>query len=137
MISTRDLSKIARARLRDSEILFSNKRYDGAVYLCGYAIELALKLKICKALKWSGFPEEKRGFSSFSSFKTHDLDVLLKLSGVESKIRSLHLVDWSIIANWEPGVRYKPTGSSRKIDAENMLSSSRNILQALGMKWTI
>ena len=137
MISTRDLSKIARTRLRDSEILFNNKRYDGSVYLCGYAIELALKLKICKALKWSGFPEEKGEFSYLSSFKTHDLDVLLKLSGVESKIRSLHLADWSTIASWEPGVRYRPTGFARKIDAKNMLSSSRNILKALGMKWKI
>ena len=32
-----DLSKIARARLRDAEVLYRSRRYDGAIYLCGYA----------------------------------------------------------------------------------------------------
>lgn len=51
MISTQELKKIAAARLRDAEILYQGKRYDGAFYLCGYAVELTLKAKICKTLK--------------------------------------------------------------------------------------
>ena len=43
MISTKDLKSAARAYLRDATILLREKRYDGAYYLCGYAVELALK----------------------------------------------------------------------------------------------
>ena len=48
---------LAKSRLQESEILFSKRKYDVAVYLCGYAMELALKARICKTLKWSEFPD--------------------------------------------------------------------------------
>jgi hypothetical protein len=35
MISTKDLRAIARARLRDAEVLLAAKRFDGAFYTCG------------------------------------------------------------------------------------------------------
>lgn len=61
MISTKDLKAIARARLRDAHLLLRAKRFDGAFYLCGYAVELALKARICRTLKWAGFPGERIG----------------------------------------------------------------------------
>jgi len=131
MISVKDLKKIAKDRLKDSEVLFRNKRYDGSIYLCGYAVEIALKAKICKTLRWSGFPETGKEFKNFNSFKTHNLDVLLKLSGMESKIKGMYMTDWSIIALWDPEVRYKPIGTAKKIDVQDMISSSKNILGIL------
>lgn len=133
MILVKDLKKIAKARLKDSEILFRNGRYDGSTYLCGYAVEVGLKARICKTLRWSGFPETKKEFENFSSFKTHNLDILLKLSGVESKIKSVYMTDWSIIALWDPEVRYKSIGTAKKTDVKNMISSSKNILGVLGI----
>lgn len=44
------LTKIARARIEDAKVLVHSKRYDGAVYLCGYAVEIALKVRICRTL---------------------------------------------------------------------------------------
>jgi hypothetical protein len=133
MILVKGLKKIAKARLKDSEILFRNHRYDGSTYLCGYAVEVGLKARICKTLRWSGFPESKKEFENFSSFKTHNLDVLLKLSGVESKIKSGYMTDWSIIAQWDSQVRYKSIGTVNAPDAKNMISSSKNILKVLGI----
>ncbi len=89
MISIQELKRIASARLKDAEILYQGKRYDGAVYLCGYAVELTLKAKICKILKWSGFPSTNSEFQGLQSFKTHRLDLLLSLSGQEGKIKAL------------------------------------------------
>jgi HEPN domain-containing protein len=43
MISTSDLKAIARARLDDARVLLRGKRFDGAVYLSGYSVEVALK----------------------------------------------------------------------------------------------
>jgi hypothetical protein len=86
MIPARDLRSVARARLRDAQVLLRAKRFDGAFYLCGYAVEVALKARICRALKWSGFPDAAHAFKALQSLKTHDLEILLRLSGVEARI---------------------------------------------------
>lgn len=45
--------KYAQARLDDAITLYRQKRYQGAIYLCGYVVELAFKYKICKKLGWN------------------------------------------------------------------------------------
>ena len=112
MLTKQELRLIARARLQDAEALFRANRYDGSIYLCGYAIEIGLKNKICKTLRWNEFPSTKSEFQNLQSFKTHNLDILLKLSGAESKIKLNFLSEWSQVAKWEPDARYKPIGSS-------------------------
>jgi HEPN domain len=71
MILTQDLKAIARARLRDAQALLRAKRFDGAFYLCGYAVELALKARICRTLKWAGFPESGSEIKGMQSIRTH------------------------------------------------------------------
>ena len=88
MIPISDLRNIAKGRLKDAEVLYASGRYDGAIYLCGYAIEVMLKARICRVLKWPGYPETNREFERFQSFRTHDFDALLRLSGIENKIRT-------------------------------------------------
>ena len=131
MLTRNDLSKISRARLKDSEILFNSRRYDGAVYLCGYAIEIALKARICKTLRWDGYPSSKGEFQNFLSFKTHNLDVLLSLSGIERKIKTEYLTEWSAVTAWDPEARYKPIGSVTNKDAMLMIDSAKILLRIL------
>jgi HEPN domain-containing protein len=131
MLTKNELLKISRARLRDSEILFKSKRYDGAIYLCGYALEIRLKLRICKTLGWSGYPSTRGEFDSLQSFKTHKLDILLKLSGIEDKIKRNFLADWSVAATWDPEARYKPTGTATRNDAHSMIESTKLLLRSL------
>lgn len=108
-----------------------NKRFDGAVYLCGYAIELTLKAKICRTLKWGGFPSTNSEFQGLQSFKTHRLDLLLSLSGQESKIKTGYLADWSIVANWDSETRYSIIGTISKTEASDMIESAKIIVRAL------
>jgi HEPN domain-containing protein len=131
MISIQELKRIASARLKDAEILSQGKRYDGAVYLCGYAVELTLKAKICKVLKWGGFPSTNSEFQGLQSFKTHRLDLLLSLSGQEGKIKTAFLADWSIVASWDSETRYSIVGTVSKTDALYMIESARVIIKAL------
>jgi len=130
MISRIDLRKLAAARLADSEILFENRRYDGAVYLSGYAIEVALKARIRRTLKWPDFPSSAKEFEPYRSLRTHNLDVLLSLSGIESKIKPRYLTEWSIIATWDPEVRYKSTKAKRQ-DALSMMEAVKTLLKVL------
>ena len=127
MLSKLELRKIANARLKDAEILFKSRRYDGALYLGGYAIELWLKSRICKTLQWAEFPSTTKEFRNLSSFKTHDLDILLKLSGVEKKVKSKYLAEWSAVAIWNPEGRYQPIGSVKKEDAKMLIKSAKKL----------
>ena len=131
MITAADLRKIARARLKDSEILYREHRYDGAVYLCGYTIELVLKAKICRTLKWSGFPTTRAEFEGLQSFRIHKLDMLLHLSGMEAKIKTNFFADWPIVATWDPESRYRSTGSATRLGAQNMIESTKVLLGAI------
>lgn len=133
MISRSDLRKLARARLRDAEELFAAKRYDGAVYLCGYVIEFALKARICRTLHWPGFPSTSKEFRDFASFKTHDLNVLLHLSGIESKIKTgpQLMWTWSEVSHWDPAVRYNPVGSASSQQVSAMIQAAYALLKVI------
>ncbi len=128
MISKLDIKYIAKNRLIDSEILYKATRYNGSYYLCGYAIELSLKYQICDILDWSDYPLTRKEFKGINSFKTHDLDILLKLSGIEKDIKSRFLLEWNIVRFWNPEKRYLPVGSIKPLDAKAMLNSSKIIL---------
>jgi hypothetical protein len=131
MIPKSELRKLARTRLKDAEVLFSSNRYDGAIYLCGYAIELALKARICRTLNWPEFPETNAEFQGLQTFKTHNLDTLLRLSAIETKIKSKTLAEWSIVAAWEPELRYRIAGSATQIKANEMIQATRTLLGAI------
>ncbi|PYQ28114.1 MAG: hypothetical protein DMF56_16880 [Acidobacteria bacterium] len=124
VITIAELRAIANARLDDASVLFQNDRLDGAVYLCGYAIELSLKARICTTLGWLGFPVTRSEFENLASFKTHKLDVLLLLSGLEQLIKTKHLEQWSAVSTWDPEARYKSVGHTTSEQAELMLFST-------------
>jgi len=128
MIQNSELRKIARARLKDADILMASGRYDGAIYMCGYAIELILKARICRTLKWQGYPSTNSEFQNFQSFRTHDLDVLLHLTGLEQTIKTNFMAEWSAVAQWNPAARYQAVGTSGKSDANLMISASKTII---------
>ena len=131
MLKTQELDDIAKARLDDAEVLFQAQRYDGAVYLCGYAVEIGLKARICKTLSWAGYPSTKAEFQNLQSLRTHSLDVLLTLSGVEATVKTSCLKEWSAVAKWEPEVRYKPVGSATSSNVKLMIESTKVLLGVL------
>ena len=131
MIARKELRNLVRVRLKDAEVLYVNRRYAGAVYLCGYAVELALKDRICKTLKWAGFPETRAERQGLGSFIVHNLEILLRLSGVEAHIRRRHIVPWSIVIQWQTDLRYQPARQTTRIDAVNMLNAAKTLMQAL------
>jgi hypothetical protein len=126
-VTRQELRQIAKARLRDAEALCQANRFDGGLYLCGYAVETALKARICRTLKWSHWPSK----GPYNNFHTHDFDVLLRLSGVETKIRARYLIHWSIVAGWDPESRYAPIGNVGKGDLMVMIASAEILMKAL------
>lgn len=131
MIPENELRRIAAARLKDATALLNAKRYDGATYLCGYAVELTLKARICKTLKWPEFPSNNKEFENYKSFKVHNLDVLLHLSGKEDLIKTRLLAEWSSVAQWDPTSRYQSIGTVNKTDAEDMINATKTLIGSL------
>ena len=131
MLSRTDLKKIAKARLEDAEVLFQSGRYDSAVYLCGYAVELALKARICLNLNWNEYPSSKAEFQKYQSFKTHELEILLHLSGAEAIIKNKYFKEWSDVATWDPEMRYKPVGSISIQYATSMIAAAKSLVRQL------
>ena len=131
MIAVAQLDLLAQARLDDSRALLIAQRADGATYLCGYAVELALKARICRQLNWPEFPDKRGEFDRYLSFKTHDLDVLLRLSGQEARIKQVHFTDWNNVSTWKPDTRYKAIGGVTLPQATDMLESTERLLKVL------
>jgi hypothetical protein len=52
-----ELQRLTELRLQEAEALFEKELFDGAAYLCGYVIELALKARICRLLDTEDYPD--------------------------------------------------------------------------------
>ena len=99
--------------------------------MCGYAVELALKARICRTLNWAGFPETGSEFKGLNCLKVHDLEMLLRLTGRETSIKGNLLLEWSAVIEWSPEVRYKPVGTFTATDADLMLKSAARLVRKL------
>ena len=105
--------------------------FDGAFYLSGYAVELALEARICRTLKWREFPQSGRKFEDCRSLRTHSLEVLLKFSGVEERVTAERPAEWSVVADWDPEKRYQAVGLLAPQQAADMLTSVQRLLEVL------
>ena len=105
--------------------------YDGVVYLCGYAVELALKARICETLNWAGFPSSNREFRDLQSFRTHDLNILLRLSGQESRLLQSMPNIWQAVKAWNPELRYQIPGNANRSATVTLLGQIRRVIEAI------
>jgi len=138
MISHEQLKEIAKRRLKDAKILYLEKSYTGALYLCGYAIELGLKAIICRNLdtttisSTNHIPSTLEEFKSIEKLRTHYLEELLGSTpyNIKIDIKSKYLKEWSIVEKWNPEVRYTPK-KLKKIDARDIIDAAERITRYL------
>jgi HEPN domain-containing protein len=132
MIPLAALSALASARLEDARVLMAGARYDSAVYFAGYSVELGLKACICRSLNWEGFPETAGEFAGLQSLKTHDLVVLLRLSGMEKWVLTTPIErDWATVAEWRPEWRYQMIGTFSEETTSIIIAAASRLLAAL------
>lgn len=135
MTTRNQLKELALLRRQEAQVLFDAELYDGARYLAGYVLELALKARICRLLDFEEYPDT----GDFRRlYATHDLDQLLKLSGLRRKL-SLQddaLFDsWSTAALWKPERRYDVPGSTKREDVRDILSAIDKVLRWIKKHW--
>ena len=125
MPSRIELKKLSLIRLKEVKTLYENNLYDGASYLAGYVIELALKARICKVL---GTDYLERGNVS-RSYLTHNLIDLITLSGLSKKFTDEisdnrdFKINWALIQSWNEAFRYLPVGTRNKNEIEDLINA--------------
>ncbi|HEV7486513.1 MAG TPA: HEPN domain-containing protein [Thermoanaerobaculia bacterium] len=103
-----DLQQMAEERVSDAAALLNAERYQAAYYLCGYAIECALKACIAKKTREFDFPDRKVVNDSY----VHDLTKLLNVADLaeahqeEMEMSDIFATNWVIVRNWSEASRY-------------------------------
>ena len=133
-----DFVKLARLRLREARVLLANGKHEGAYYLCGYAVECALKACIAKHTRRHEFPDRKIVNDSY----THDLTKLVKVGGLEPDLDQRQRVDpvfqayWSVVRDWTEESRYEHHSSTEARDLYKAVTSRKHgVLPWIRQHW--
>jgi len=104
-----EFQKLAKNRLEEAKALLGLGKWDGAYYLAGYAVELALKACIIKRLMTTNaFPDRKFSENCY----THDLNKLVSLAGLEDSLDEARKADkilsthYNEVLGWSEPKRY-------------------------------
>jgi len=109
----------------DAKLLHENGRFANSIYLCGYCVELALKLAITRKLNWANYKTEGK----FKVLKTHDFDMQVAFTGEESRIK--RLPSWSIVMLWNEHKRYEDPARSNECESDSMIKATENMVMEL------
>ena len=111
-----ELRQLAGERARDARALLRARRWSGAYYLAGYAVECALKVCVIRYLMTTDqFPE--RRFSE--RCWTHDLAQLMELAGIKAEFDTALAADpilsakWRLVKDWSETARYERNTRTR------------------------
>jgi hypothetical protein len=133
MLTLGDMRRLARERVAEAALLVRAERYDTGVYLCGYAVEVSLKARICRTLRWSEFPNEPQEWKRHHSFlKVHDLELLSHWSGCGLELTKPPVREhWLEVTAWNPEMRYKLSGVVNRAESLRMLRAARALIDLL------
>jgi HEPN domain-containing protein len=127
-MNRKDLLRLARIRLREARALLEVGYFDGAYYLCGYAVECALKAGIAKKTRRSDFPDLDKVKASY----THNLTSLLKVAGLQALLDAEIASDadfglnWTVAKDWSEKARYAEHDERKARDLYRAVSGRKH-----------
>jgi len=131
----RDFQNLSVLRVREARRLADAGLYDGAYYLGGIAIECALKSAIARATQRYEFPDLERTRRVY----THNLEILLKLSGLDTKLDDAepHVQDaWARTRSWNVETRYQTGRAAADVlEFLEAVAGRRGVLRWLNQYW--
>ncbi len=134
-----DLQDLSNIRLREARALFRDKKYDGAYYLCGYAIECALKACIAKNTQIYDFPPNPQ---IINKIYTHDFVKLIQAAGLsdyletEKNSNPQFKIMWKTVTDWSESSRYKKHRRVKVNDLyKSIVNRNNGVLRWLKQYW--
>ena len=128
-----ELHKLCDTRIEDAQALFQARRYSGAYYMAGYAVECALKACIARRTRRWEFPDKDA-----SKMYVHDLKSLLRFARLETEFGNARAASapldsaWAVVLNWSEQMRYE---TRLRTDARDLLSAVTTIVNWVRTKW--
>lgn len=142
-MNQRQLQILAKERLSDAKALLGRKRWSGAYYLSGYAVECGLKACL---LKYIGESEAVFGDPAYlrrlAECWTHDLVKLLSLAGLDADFGAARQANpmlaayWGITKDWKETSRYElKTETQAKELYEAISHKPDGVFQWIQSRW--
>ena len=133
-----DFKKLSRIRVVEAKALLDVGQYSGAYYLCGYAIECAIKACIAKQTLRYEFPDKKKVNASW----VHNLKDLVKVAGLQASLEleiqgdAQFEVNWKTVNDWSELSRYEV---HTRLEAEDLYKAvtdgKHGVLKWLRQHW--
>ena len=97
IVTKAEFQELAEVRLVEAKSLLDQAMWNGAYYLAGYAVELALKACVIKSLMATdAFPEKEFSKDCY----THAVEKLVKLAKLDGPLTTAMDADPDLRANW-------------------------------------
>jgi HEPN domain len=129
-----DLQHLAEMRLREAKVLLDAGEWSGSYYLCGYAVECALKAVVASQVNQGDFPDKQLA----QAVHTHELTNLRGLAGLGggAALTPGQHVSWLVAKDWAETSRYEVRTQT---DAEALYQAvsdpNDGVLQWLRTHW--
>jgi len=131
------LQELAENRLKDAQVLYQNRQFDGAYYLAGYVVECALKACVAKTTRRYDFPDKDLA----SKVYTHNLTSLLEPAGVANLLQQEFRTspalaeNWGLVKDWNEHSRYQRQGRQKAKDMLEAVAGPQGILECIKKYW--
>jgi hypothetical protein len=137
-VNRAELQQLAKDRILDAKALLAARRWAGAYYLAGYAVECALKACIAKLMKSEEFPDKNFAEKCW----THDIEKLLVLSGLkaardaDSQADADLSANWGIVKDWSESSRYARTTKAEAQALYDAITDAKHgVLSWIKSRW--
>jgi HEPN domain-containing protein len=136
-VNRKELQALAETRLKDAQALFQSRRFDGAYYLAGYAVECALKACIAKRTKRHDFPDKDFAQKVF----LHDVARLLEIAGLAQRFEQGSRENpefedhWTTVRDWSERSRYEAHGRQKALAMLNAVTDPQGVLACIKEYW--
>jgi HEPN domain-containing protein len=127
-MNRKELQELSTIRIEEAKALLDKGLYDGAYYLCGYAVECALKACIAKNVKQYDFPDKKAVLDSYTHNVTKLAQVAILISELNQEKRrdSQFEVNWTLAERWSEESRYRKNTKAAAFDLYKAITDSKH-----------
>ncbi len=133
-----DLQHLANKRIRDARVLLRSRRWDGAYYLAGYAVECGLKACIAKLIKAEEFPDRTLANQCW----THDLGRLVVIAELVDELDdtigadTVFAANWTKVKDWDESSRYLRIGKTNAMNLYRAITQTHHgVLPWIRARW--